>query len=123
VTDGPRIRAPHPVIIFPDFVDVVGDEEPFSDPSLTIMAGYRSIIPKICCNCLLFCLCWKVSPRDEADHVVCNPTTKKWVVLPELGDYSIALVYRFGFDPAISPHFYVFQITDADENYGIWIRR
>jgi hypothetical protein len=100
-----------------------GDEEPFSNPSLTFMAGYRSIIPKICCNGLFFCLCWKVPPRDEADHVVCNPATKKWVVLPESGDDSIALVYRFGFDPAISPHFYVFQITNTDENYGIWIRR
>ncbi|OEL22016.1 hypothetical protein BAE44_0016962 [Dichanthelium oligosanthes] len=103
----------------PNFVDIVRDEElPFSDPSLSFMAGYSSIIPKICCNGLLFCLCWKVSPRDESDYVVCNPATKKWVVLPDSGDESIFLEYRFGFDPAISPHFHVFQITDADENYG-----
>ncbi|CAN6284242.1 unnamed protein product [Urochloa humidicola] len=103
---------------FPDFVDIVKDEQPFPDPSLVFMAGYRSIIPKICCNGLLFCLCWKVSPRDEADYVVCNPATEKWVVVPDSGDESISLVHRFGFDPAISPHFYVFQIIDADENYG-----
>ncbi|CAL4923330.1 unnamed protein product [Urochloa decumbens] len=107
-----------PIRTFPDFVGIMRDEKPFSDPSLTFMAGYRSIIPKICCNGLLFCLCWKDFPRDEADYVVCNPATEKWVVVPDSGDESISLVHRFGFDPAISPHFYVFQIIDADENYG-----
>nr|CAB3495507.1 unnamed protein product [Digitaria exilis] len=104
--------------MLPDFVGIVGDEEPFSDPSLTFLAGYNSIIPKICSNGLLFCLCWKDSPRDEADYVVCNPATEKWVVLPDSGDESISLAYHFGFDPTISPHFYVFQIIDTDENYG-----
>ncbi|RLN19238.1 hypothetical protein C2845_PM02G22330 [Panicum miliaceum] len=103
---------------FPDFVDIVGDLEPFSDPSLTFMASYRSIVPKICCNGLLFCFCWKVSPRDECDLVVCNPATEKWVVLPDSVEESIALKYHFVFDLAISPHFQVFEITDADENYG-----
>ncbi|RCV44199.1 hypothetical protein SETIT_9G354900v2 [Setaria italica] len=107
------------MVIFPDFVGIMGDEEqPFSDPSLTFITGYKLIIPKICCNGLLFCLCWKVYPRDESDYVVCNPATEKWVVLPESGDESIALVYCFGFDPAISPYFYVFQITDEDDDYG-----
>ena len=107
-----------PVRTLPDFVDIVRDEEPFSDPSLTFMASYRSIIPKICCNGLLFCFCWKVSPRDECDLVVCNPATEKWVVVPDSVDESIALKYHFVFDPAISPHFQVFEITDADEDYG-----
>ncbi|XP_039780777.1 F-box protein At5g07610-like [Panicum virgatum] len=107
-----------PARIIPDFVGIVGDEEPFSDPSLTFLASYRPIVPKICCNGLLFCLCWKVSPRDESDFVVCNPATEKWVVVPDSVDESIALKYHFVFDPAISPHFQVFEITDADENYG-----
>nr|CAB3500400.1 unnamed protein product [Digitaria exilis] len=106
--------------MLPDFVGIVGDEEPFSDPSLTFLAGYNSIIPKICCNGLLFCFCRKVSPGGEVDYskVVCNPATEKWVVLPDSGDESISLAYHFGFDPTISPHFYVFQLIDADENYG-----
>ncbi|CAN6289042.1 unnamed protein product [Urochloa humidicola] len=106
------------IVIFPDFVDVVEDEEPFSDPSLIFMAGYKSIVPHICCNGLLLCSCWKASPRDKYDLVVCNPATEKWVVVPGSGDESIALVHHLGFDPAISPHFYVFEIIDADENYG-----
>ncbi|CAN6284246.1 unnamed protein product [Urochloa humidicola] len=106
------------IMILPDFVDIVEDKEPFSDPSLIFMASYRLIIPKICCNGLLFCFCKKASARDERDLVVCNPATEKWVVLPNSGDESIALGYYLCFDPAISPHFYVFQITDADEDYG-----
>ncbi|KAF8727834.1 hypothetical protein HU200_018398 [Digitaria exilis] len=106
-----------PAKMLPDFVGILGDEEPFSDASLTFLVGYRSIIPKICCNGLLFCLCWKVSPSDEADYVVCNPATEKWIVLPESGDENIGLADYFCFDPAISPHFYVFQLIDADENY------
>ncbi|CAL4931767.1 unnamed protein product [Urochloa decumbens] len=104
------------IVIFPDFVDVVEDEQPFSDPSLIFMAGYKSIVPDICCNGLLICSCRKAS--DEYDLVVCNPATEKWVVVPDSGDESIALVNHFGFDPSISPNFYVFQIIDADENYG-----
>jgi F-box interacting protein len=55
-------------------------------------------------------------PRDEAEFVVCNPATEKWVVLPDTD--SIPLYYLFGFDPAISPHFHVFEIINGDEDYG-----
>jgi len=92
--------------VLPGFVGIMESEElPFLDSSLPFVTGYRSIIPKVCSNGLLFCLCWKVAPRDEADFVVCNPATEKWVVLPEPDTGSIPLYYLFGFDPAISPPF------------------
>ncbi|XP_066346504.1 F-box protein At5g07610-like [Miscanthus floridulus] len=112
-------REENDIVIFSDFVDITGREElPFSDPSLPFLSGYRLIIPKICCNGLLFCLCWKVSPRDEANYVVCNPATEKWFVLPESDYDSGACAYRFSFDPAVSSHFHVFQILEEDEDYG-----
>ncbi|CAN6319498.1 unnamed protein product [Urochloa humidicola] len=114
-----RLNHGKDMITFPDFVGITGYEgQPFSDPSLKFMTGYRMIIPKICCNGLLFCLCWKISPSDEANYVVCNPATEKWVVLPGSNHDSGASAYHLGFDPAISPDFHVFQIIDEDEDYG-----
>jgi hypothetical protein len=80
------------------------------------LTGYRIIYSKNCCSGLILCLCWKVSPRDEADYVVCNLATEEWVTLPD--SESIARAYRIGFDPAMSPHFHVFQILEGDEDYG-----
>ncbi|KAL6599543.1 hypothetical protein ACP70R_045680 [Stipagrostis hirtigluma subsp. patula] len=107
------------MIIFPDFEGILGDEGlQFPDPSLPFMTGYRMIIPKVCCNGLLLCLCWKVSPADEADYVVCNPASEKWVVLPDSDYEANASAYRLGFDPAVSSHFHVFEILEGDEDYG-----
>ncbi|KAF6999441.1 hypothetical protein CFC21_015470 [Triticum aestivum] len=78
----------------------------------------EQIFPKDCCNGLIFCLCWKDSPIDEADYVVCNPATEEWVVLPDAGHKSDAIAYRLGFDGAMSLHFHVFQILEDDEDYG-----
>jgi hypothetical protein len=49
--------------ILPGFVDMrEGEDLPFPDPSLPFLTGYRLIIPKVCCNGLLFCLCRKAPP-------------------------------------------------------------
>ncbi|KXG39079.1 F-box protein At5g07610 isoform X2 [Sorghum bicolor] len=112
-------REENDIIIFSDFMDItVREELLFLDPSLPFLTGYRQIIPKTCCNGLLFCLCRKVFPRDEANYVVCNPATEKWFVLPESDYDSGACAYRFRFDPAISSHFHVFQILEEDQGYG-----
>ncbi|TVU46944.1 hypothetical protein EJB05_06518, partial [Eragrostis curvula] len=104
---------------YPDFVDISGDEEqPFSNPKLPFLTGYRLIIPLMCCGGLLLCFCWKVSPRDEANYIVCNPATEKFVALPE-SDYDTAAPgYRLGFDPVISSHFHVFEILEGHKDYG-----
>ncbi|XBI52707.1 hypothetical protein VPH35_035044 [Triticum aestivum] len=107
------------LIGFPTFDGISGDQKQlFPDSSLPFLTGYRQILPKDCCNGLIFCLCWKDSPIDEADYVVCNPATEEWVVLPDAGHRSDALEYRLGFDGAMSPHFHVFQILEGDEDYG-----
>ena len=49
--------------ILPGFVGIMESEElPFLDSSLPFLTGYRLIVPKVCCNGLLFCFCRKVSP-------------------------------------------------------------
>uniref|UniRef100_A0A8I6XU37 F-box associated domain-containing protein n=1 Tax=Hordeum vulgare subsp. vulgare TaxID=112509 RepID=A0A8I6XU37_HORVV len=47
------------------------------------------------------------------DYVVCNPATKKWVTVPATKwcwNMSSAFL---GFDPAVSSHFYVFELVAA----------
>ncbi|XP_034570888.1 F-box protein At5g07610 [Setaria viridis] len=118
-----RLGQENDVLTFPDFVDIMGEEElPFSDPPLSFLTGYRLIDPKICCNGLLLCLCWKVSPSDKANYVVCNPATEKWVALPESNHDSDACAHYLGFDPAASSHFHVFQLLEEDEDYGYTVR-
>ncbi|KAF0923166.1 hypothetical protein E2562_003380 [Oryza meyeriana var. granulata] len=82
------------------------------DPSLSFLPGYKDIIPKDGCNGLLLCLCWKESPRDESDYVVCNPATQKWLILPEIDLEKQVATIRLGFDPALSPYFLVFAILE-----------
>ncbi|KAM0917459.1 hypothetical protein ACQ4PT_009495 [Festuca glaucescens] len=106
------------VLIVPDFVSIlVEEEQPVSDPSLSFLLGYRTIVPKDCCNGLLFCYCWKVSPRDEFDYVVCNPVTAKWRILPLSDRKSQVYVSRLGFDPAVSSHFHLFSMLEDVEGY------
>ncbi|SPT16383.1 unnamed protein product [Triticum aestivum] len=114
-----RLNDEYDVITFPTFDGISRDQEQlFPDSSLPFLTGYRQILPKDCCNGLIFCLCWKDSPIDEADYVVCNPATEEWVVLPDAGHKSDAIAYRLGFDGAMSLHFHVFQILEDDEDYG-----
>ncbi|KAF6999440.1 hypothetical protein CFC21_015469 [Triticum aestivum] len=114
-----RLNYEDGLIAFPTFDGISRDQEQlFPDSSLSFLTGYRQILPKDCCNGLIFCLCWKDSPIDEADYVVCNPATEEWVILPDAGHKSDALAYRLGFDGAMSPHFHVFQILEGDEDYG-----
>lgn len=114
-----RLNDEGDLVAFPTFDGISGDQEqPFPDSSLAFLTGYRQILPKDCCNGLIFCLCWKDSPIDEANYVVCNPVTEEWVVLPDAGHESNALAYRLGSDAAMSPHFHVFQILEGDDEYG-----
>ncbi|KAF7111126.1 hypothetical protein CFC21_111172 [Triticum aestivum] len=45
-----------------------------------------------------------------------NPATRKWTVLPDSGKAaSEVATTRLGFDPAVSSHFYVFELINAHE--------
>ena len=48
------------------------------------------------------------------DYVVCNPATEKWVTFPA-NEWSSESYARLGFDPAVSSHFYVFELVLEDE--------
>jgi len=84
------------------------------------------------CNGLLLLLCSDECPcrPPPAFYVVCNPATGEWVALPQPkytpgdqtwcwdfeGDRVITWYAAVGFDPAISSHFYVFQVVEAKYN-------
>jgi hypothetical protein len=54
-------------------------------------------------------------------YVVCNPATKKWVLLPD-GSGESRTVY-LGFDPGVSSHFHVVEyvVDDTDCIIGVEI--
>nr|CAB3465970.1 unnamed protein product [Digitaria exilis] len=57
------------------------------------------------------------------DYLVLNPATEKWVAVPVRRRWTNRVqTVRLGFDPAVSPHFYVFEFQsnfdDNDDEYG-----
>jgi hypothetical protein len=96
------------------FTNITGKGPPFIFPSfsfLPVPGGDVELLDS--CSGLLLCRCFEPGPRDADGfrpfhYVVCNPATKKWVMLPDgcwaSGEARIA---RLGFDPAVSSHFHV----------------
>ncbi|CAL5062141.1 unnamed protein product [Urochloa decumbens] len=78
------------------------------------------------CNGLLLLRCSdEHSSRPSPPfYIVCNPATREWVALPQPkytngGEQGMRVWYAaVGFDPAISSHFYVFQVVEESE--GMW---
>ncbi|RLM87409.1 hypothetical protein C2845_PM04G26750 [Panicum miliaceum] len=81
------------------------------------------------CNGLLLLRCSNERPRRPPPpfYVVCNPATREWVALPRPrytpGQHAYCYEYEgnvvtwyaaVGFDPAVSSHFYVFQMVEVD---------
>ncbi|KAL6658641.1 hypothetical protein ACP70R_004227 [Stipagrostis hirtigluma subsp. patula] len=94
-------------------LNLSGRGQPMLDPPLPFLSHYgHRIILHSSCNGLLLCQCreWSRSPY-EFDYVVCNPATKKWIVLPPNAQASRGCMQaiRLGFDPAVSSHFKVFM--------------
>ena len=59
-------------------------------------------------------LCWYAGFR----YVVCNPVTKKWLLL--LSSNHSHGSTRLGFDPTVSSHFYVFEYgINDDDSLGV----
>ncbi|KAM0929154.1 hypothetical protein ACQ4PT_001786 [Festuca glaucescens] len=62
-----------------------------------------------------------VSPRNEADYVVCNPATEQWVVLPGNGHNDRSeMQLHLAVDPASSSgHFHLFALQKNEYGYLI----
>jgi F-box interacting protein len=95
-------------------------QPPLISTPFAFMPGYEDITIVDACNGLLLCRPPKGSPHHMSRYVVCNPANKSWVVLPDSGSHSDdaeedePFVTRLGFDPAVSQHFYVFEIVEND---------
>uniref|UniRef100_A0ACD5WNW2 Uncharacterized protein n=1 Tax=Avena sativa TaxID=4498 RepID=A0ACD5WNW2_AVESA len=100
------------------FTNISGKGEPLIDSSLSFLPKYESIEVLDCRNGLLLCRCWKPTDPKTLDYMVCNPATKKWVVVPPTKWSSKAMVPRLGFDPAVSSHFHVFEFIDEEIIWG-----
>ncbi|VAI92394.1 unnamed protein product [Triticum turgidum subsp. durum] len=101
------------------FADFPGRCSPPIDTSCAFLPNHRRVHLLDCCNGLLLCR-WYVSAQgDEFHYVVCNPATEKWTVLPDFGKpTSEVATTRLGFDPAVSSHFYVFELIN--EHDQLW---
>ncbi|CAN6275420.1 unnamed protein product [Urochloa humidicola] len=95
---------------------------PLISTPFSFMPAYEDAAVVDACNGLLLCRPPKGSPHHLSRYIVCNPATKSWVVLPDSGSHGDdgvddePFVARLGFDPAVSPHFYVFEFVE--NSYG-----
>ncbi|KAI5002599.1 hypothetical protein ZWY2020_027249 [Hordeum vulgare] len=96
----------------PGYLSVSGNWCPH-DASLSFLPKYQRLQILDCCNGLLLCRGWKSSDLKMLDYVVCNPATKKWVTVPATKlSWNMSSAF-LGFDPAVSSHFYVFELVAA----------
>uniref|UniRef100_A0ACD5XSF6 Uncharacterized protein n=1 Tax=Avena sativa TaxID=4498 RepID=A0ACD5XSF6_AVESA len=95
----------------PQFTNLSGRGPPLVSPSLDFLPIEKRIFTMDTCNGLLLCASSLGSQWDWSDlnYFVCNPTKKEWVALPnsKLGQRRGLCL---GFDPAVSSHFYVFEL-------------
>ncbi|KAM3215317.1 hypothetical protein ACQJBY_067361 [Aegilops geniculata] len=101
------------------FTSVSGDRRLPFGTKLSFLPNHHLPVDLLdSCNGLLLCRCYHVSGGIGAFHyVVCNPATEKWVLLPNSGkDSSEVATTSLGFDPALSPHFHVFELV-VEQNY------
>ncbi|XP_039785517.1 F-box protein At5g07610-like isoform X2 [Panicum virgatum] len=118
------------------FTNVTGKGIPFIFPSFSFLpVPSDDVVLLDCCNDLLLCRCYEPDPHngDESDesgpsdgdgfrpfhYVVCNPATKKWVMLPD-GSWASGetRTTRLAFDPAVSSQFHVVQYV-VDEAWCV----
>ncbi|KAF7097876.1 hypothetical protein CFC21_099659 [Triticum aestivum] len=94
----------HPVL---HFTNLSGNR---SRTNLTFLPYGRNAFLLDCCNGLLL---YGVSAHGGKRHyVVCNPATEEWTELPHCDHAGWVGIVHLGFDPAVSPHFHVFLLTD-----------
>jgi hypothetical protein len=91
------------------FVSASGSSCPLIYPYLAFLPSNLKVEVFDCCNGLLLCRSWSDSDAgDDFRYIVCNPATEQWLVLPDPSHAGDVGKVRLGFDPAMSPHFYVF---------------
>nr|CAB3495490.1 unnamed protein product [Digitaria exilis] len=98
------------------FTNITGKGRPFIVPSFSFLPVPSDNVTLLdSCNGLLLCRCFGAGDASPPFHyVVCNPATKKWVMLPDgSGEDRTACL---GFDPAVSSHFHVVEyVLDEEE--------
>ncbi|VAH84302.1 unnamed protein product [Triticum turgidum subsp. durum] len=83
----------------------------------SFLSEYESLQILDCCNGLLLCRARKSTDPETLDdpktldYVVCNPATEKWVTVPATKWSWLVDSACLGFDPAVSAHFYVFELV------------
>ncbi|XP_044429298.1 F-box protein At5g07610-like [Triticum aestivum] len=101
----------HPVL---PFTNLSGSR---SSTSLTFLPNGLNAFLLDCCNGLLL---YDVSSHlGKRRYVVCNPATGEWTELPHCDHAGWVGIVHLGFDPAVSPHFYVFLLTDQLNGFGL----
>ncbi|TVU50142.1 hypothetical protein EJB05_01499, partial [Eragrostis curvula] len=94
------------------FVNVSGTGSPLVDPLLAFLPDRerKGLDLLDGCNGLLLCRCFRFADQNVFDYLVINPATQKWVPVPVSRRWSSKVeTARLGFEPAVSPHFYVFE--------------
>jgi F-box interacting protein len=105
----------------PHFTSVLGRDCPLVFPWFDFLPANRVYLLD-CCNGLVLCNYWPRPAIDGCHLFVCNPATKKWVELPDSNLGNRPRYYCLGFDPTVSPHFYVFEFfRDHDEDFNLLV--
>ncbi|XP_008775439.2 F-box protein At5g49610-like [Phoenix dactylifera] len=79
------------------------DDDFAIDTTLRFLLWNTAVISS--CNGLLLCRSWVSKTCGTASHYVCNPATRKWVVVPKTNDLRAFLA--LGFEPHISRHYHI----------------
>lgn len=101
------------------FTNVTGRGEPLIRPSLSFLPGYADIDILDCCNGRL--LCRSRTAAGPFRYVICNPATEQWAAVPQSNQSWNICSARLGFDPAVSPHFHVFEFVETGAVDGLEI--
>ncbi|CAN6284213.1 unnamed protein product, partial [Urochloa humidicola] len=107
------------------FTNVSGKGPPFIFPSFSFLPVSRDEVDLLdSCNGLLLCRCFVPGPHEgdgvrPFHYAVCNPATKKWVMLPD-GSWASgeARTACLGFNPSVSSHFHVVEYV-VDEEFCV----
>ncbi|XP_051187801.1 F-box protein At5g07610 [Lolium perenne] len=105
------------------FTNVSGRAPPLISPSFDFLPVHTRVFPLNSCNGLILCACDPIGDMTEFHDFVCNPTTKEWVALPDSKLGHMRRIRFLGFNPAVSPHFYVFEFFVDYERFPPLLNR